>query len=148
MFDPQHLLGTLLNTGTASSSSNFLTRNLGNLGIPGGAAGAAGLALLGGVAVGAFEHFSQRRQAVSPGTTGISPGPSAGAAFPFPAEYRTFPCHSAAATTGESEHTACPAATAGEPEPCATATIDCSTYASSGSSFGTFYTTRSGDKSR
>ncbi len=69
MFDPQRLLGTLLNTGVSSSSSNFLTRSLG---VPGGA---AGLALLGGLAVGAFEHFSQKRQQAPtlPGSAGMPP---------------------------------------------------------------------------
>lgn len=79
MFDAQRLLGSLLGSGRSSKKTSRLSRSLG---LPGGKAGT--LALLGGVAAAAFEHFSkQSRQAATPapqtpGTQSPLPPPASG----------------------------------------------------------------------
>jgi uncharacterized membrane protein YebE (DUF533 family) len=73
MFNPEKLLGNLLNCGFSSSKTSRLNRAIS---LPGGKAGL--MALLGGVAVGAFEHYSQQRQrnqAIGSSRAGDSPLP-------------------------------------------------------------------------
>ncbi|NJN47845.1 MAG: hypothetical protein HC808_16745 [Candidatus Competibacteraceae bacterium] len=83
MFDPQRLLGSLLQS-QMSSPARTLTRMASGSGMTSGKLGA--LALLGGVAAGAYEHFSQQRQSMpgggapqppphSSGTPGLPPPP-------------------------------------------------------------------------
>lgn len=82
MFNAEKLLGNLLNRGLSSSKTSRLTRSIG---LPGGKAGL--MALLGGVAVGAFEHYSQQRQrnqAIGAGDSPLPPPPPPAATSSVP----------------------------------------------------------------
>lgn len=75
----ERLLGALLKQGLRSGRRRRRRRrsSLGRL-LPGGVRGAAGLGLL-GVAIAAFEHFTQKNQ-----TSGVQPPPPGGGAVPPP----------------------------------------------------------------
>ncbi|MEZ5581810.1 MAG: DUF533 domain-containing protein [Candidatus Competibacteraceae bacterium] len=92
MFDPQRLLSSLLHS-QVSSPARTLNRLAFGTGMTSGKLGA--LALLGGVAAGAFEHFSQQRQSMPgagapqppPGSSGSPsrpPPPPPGTSIPAP----------------------------------------------------------------
>jgi len=83
MFDAEKLLGGLLSSGLGNSNSDN-SNLLGKLGKPGNQATAMGLL---GVAMAAFEHFTQGRDQnppPAPGATPGSPRPTPGAAPPPP----------------------------------------------------------------
>jgi len=109
MFDPQRLLSSLLHS-QVSSPARTLNRLASGTGMTSGKLGA--LALLGGVAAGAFEHFSQQRQSMpaggasqpqlgtsnAPSSPGLPPPPPGGGSIqatppppPLPSQTTDFP---------------------------------------------------------